>query len=54
MRQLMSIWRLGVDNSWFTIPDGRSGRTYLGRDRYPAGSKRADNLAASRKKILSA
>jgi hypothetical protein len=53
-RKLMSSWRLGVDVFAFTIPDGRSGRTYLGRDRYPAGSKPADNLAPPRKKILSA
>jgi hypothetical protein len=52
-RQLVPNCVLALTIFVFTIPDGRSGRTYLGRDRYPAGSKPADNLAVPRKKILS-
>ena len=53
LKGVTSNWRPRINDLKFTIPDGRSGRTYLGRGTHPAGSSRARNLVGKIKKVLS-
>jgi hypothetical protein len=46
-------WRR-IDVFEFTIPDSQSGRTFIGRETHPAGSKPGSILSSERKKTLSA
>ena len=53
LKGVTSNWRPRINDLKFTIPDGRSGRTYLGRGTRPAGSKPAHNLVGTTQKIVS-